>query len=70
LSLQIREEAIQLKLKKVVKEETEIITKYRLLNPVDDKEEREQKLKRLRELKQEEDRVKALPGEIILFATL
>jgi hypothetical protein len=54
---QIREEAIQIKLKHVVREQTNILTQFRSLNPVEDKEEREEKTLRLRHLKLEEDRV-------------
>ena len=64
-SFKIREEAIQMKLKHVIKEQTEIMTEFRHLNPVDDREEREQKTRRLRELKWEEDQVRALPDEEI-----
>ena len=54
-----------MKLKYVIKEQTEIMTEFRRLNPVDDKEEREQKLKRLRQLKREEEEVRGLPDEDI-----
>ena len=60
---QIREEAILLKLKHVIKEQTDILTEFKKLNPVDDRVERESKLKRLRDLKREEDRIRALSDD-------
>ena len=60
---QIREEAIMLKLKHVIKEQTDILTEFKKLNPVDDRVERESKLKRLRDLKREEDRIRALSDD-------
>ena len=61
--MQIREEAILLKLKHVIKLQTDILNEFKKLNPVDDKEEREAKLKKLRELKREEDRIRALSDD-------
>jgi hypothetical protein len=60
---QIREEAILLKLKHVIKEQTDVLMEFKKLNPVDDKEEREVKLKRLRELKREEDQIRDLSDQ-------
>ena len=52
-----------MQLKPVVKAQTDILNRFRLLNPVDDKKEREEMMKRLKDLKREEDRIRELPNE-------
>ena len=63
LFLQIREEEILSKLKRVVKEEGDLVQSFKFLNPVDDNEERERIIRRLQELKREENRVRSLSDD-------
>ena len=62
---QIREEEIQLKLKRVVKEEGDLVQSFKFLNPVEDQKRREQTIHRLQELKKEENRIRSLPDEML-----
>ena len=51
------------KLKCVIKEESDLVNSFKFLNPVDDQDEREGIVRRLQELKREENRVRSLTND-------
>lgn len=63
ISLQVREDTISLRMKPVIREQTELLKIFKKLSPADDHVERIQVLEKLRELKRCEDEISAISDD-------